>query len=190
MYTQSVSCFRRANLNKLYVLLILFSFFLMTVGSARSEGPKLPQTSLKLQRDTLSTVSHGGDLLSSCDSLLVIHFHPSVQCSCCINVGLFSRKALDRYYAKWCSSGHVLFRECNIDEDTLVAKRYNILDSALGFKKFIDKTEEFKEIESVWEFCEEHEDKFIQNFREELDRFLSLPGSDSSESSEEDKKLE
>jgi hypothetical protein len=162
----------------------------MAAGSASSEGPKLPQAYSNPQRDTLSTLSQVGDLLSSCDSLLVIHFHPTVQCSCCINVGVFSRKALDRYYAKWCSSGHVVFRECNIDEDTLLAKRYNILGSALGFKKFFEETEEFKEIESVWEFCEENEDMFMLNFRKELDRFLSPPQADSSDISGEDKKQE
>jgi hypothetical protein len=190
MLAQPVSWYKRTSLNKLSLLIILFCFFFMAANSARSERPKLPQASLEPQRDTLSTVKQGRDLSSSCDSLLVIHFHPTVQCSCCINVGLFSRKALDRYYAKWCSSGHVVFRECNIDEDTLIAKRYNILDSALGFKKFFEKTEEFKEIESVWEFCEEHENKFILNFRKELDRFLSFPGEDSSDISEEDNKSE
>ena len=190
MLAQPVSWYERMSLNKLSVLLILFCLFLMAASSARSEGSKLPAASVKPQRDTLSTMHNGEDLLSSFDSLLVIHFHPTVQCSCCINVGLFSRKALDRYYTKRCSSGHVVFRECNIDEDTLIAKRYNILGSALGFKKIYEKTEEFKEIESVWEFCEEHEDKFISNFRKELDRFLSPPGADSSDFSGEDKKQE
>jgi len=29
------------------------------------------------------------------DSLMIIHFHPTVQCSCCINVGSFARKGLE-----------------------------------------------------------------------------------------------
>jgi hypothetical protein len=54
----------------------------------------------------------------------------------------------------------------------LTAKKYKIFWSALGFKKLLKEKEEFKEIESVWEFCEE-EEKFLPNFKKELDEFIS-----------------
>jgi len=105
------------------------------------------------------------------DSLLIIHFHPTAQCSCCINVGNFSKKGLEKFYSKLYKNGHIIFKECNIDEDSSTAKRYKIFGSALGFRKQTKGKEEFKEIESVWEFCED-EEKFLINFREELDRFI------------------
>ncbi|MFH1335383.1 MAG: nitrophenyl compound nitroreductase subunit ArsF family protein [Candidatus Zixiibacteriota bacterium] len=109
--------------------------------------------------------------LSTKDTVFVIHFHPTVQCSCCINVGNFSRKSLKRFYPKPYQEGHIVFKECNIDEDSLTVKRYGIFSSALGFKRIFQGKEKFREIESVWEFCED-EDKFLPNFKTELDQFL------------------
>jgi len=109
------------------------------------------------------------------DSVLVIHFHPTVQCSCCINVGGFSKKSLEKYYAKPYKDGQIIFKEYDVDEDTSTAKRYKIFWSALGFEKFSEGKNEFKEIESVWEFCEE-EKKFLPNFKKELDQFLRESG--------------
>jgi hypothetical protein len=109
--------------------------------------------------------------LSKVDSVLVIHFHPTVQCSCCINVGGFSKKSLEEYYAKPYKDGRIIFKEYDVDEDTSTAKKYGIFWSALGFEKFSKGKTEFKEIESVWEFCEE-EKKFLPTFKKELDQFM------------------
>ena len=106
------------------------------------------------------------------DSLLVIHFHPAVQCSCCINVGNFSRKSLEKLYSEAYEDRCIIFQECSTDEDSTIIRKYKIFGSALGFKKFLKGKEEFKEIESVWEFCEE-EEKFLLNFQKELDGFIA-----------------
>ena len=109
--------------------------------------------------------------LSRIDTLSVIHFHPTIQCSCCINVGTFARKGLERFYAKSQKDSIIVFEEYDIDQDSSSAKRYNIFWSALGFEKFRGGKTEFKEIESVWEFCED-EEKFLLNFKKELDEFI------------------
>ena len=109
--------------------------------------------------------------LSKIDTLFVIHFHPTVQCSCCINVGNFARKGLEQFYAKAYNDSLIIFKEYDIDEDSFTAKRYSIFGSALGFEKFRGGKKEFKEIESVWEFCED-EDKFLLNFKREMDEFI------------------
>jgi len=109
--------------------------------------------------------------LSKVDTLFVIHFHPTVQCSCCINVGNFSKKGLEKFYTKPYKEGRIIFKECNIEQDSLTAKKYKIFWSALGFRKIFKGKEEFKEIESVWQFCED-EEKFLVNFKKELDELL------------------
>ena len=106
------------------------------------------------------------------DSIMVIHFHPTAQCSCCINVGNFSKKGLEKFYPKPYKDRKIIFKECNIDEDSSTAKKYKIFWSALGFKKLFKGKEEFKEIESVWEFCED-EERFLPNFQKEFDDFIS-----------------
>ena len=106
------------------------------------------------------------------DSLLVIHFHPAVQCSCCIIVGNFSRKGLEKFYSESYKDRRIIFKECNTDEDSTIIRKYKIFGSALGFKKFLKGKEEFKEIESVWEFCE-IEEKFLLNFQKELNCFIA-----------------
>lgn len=115
--------------------------------------------------------------LSKVDSVLVIHFHPTVQCSCCINVGGFSMKSLEKYFAKPYKNGRIVFKEYDIDEDTSAAKKYDVFESALGFETYVGEERAFKEIESVWEFCEE-EKKFLPNFKKELDRFIRESGND------------
>ena len=118
------------------------------------------------------------------DSIVVFHFHPTAQCSCCINVGNFSKKGLEKFYAKPYKDGRIVFRECNIDEDSLTAKKYQIFWSALGFTKLSKGKNEFKEIESVWEFCED-EVKFLPTFKKELDEFINGSG----KNKPEDKKV-
>lgn len=109
--------------------------------------------------------------LSRSDTLFVIHFHPTVQCSCCISVGNFAKKGLEKFYAKPYKDSLIIFREYNIDEDSSTSNKYKIFWSALGFEKFCGEKKEFKEIESVWEFCE-NEENFLLNFRKELDEFI------------------
>lgn len=119
------------------------------------------------------------DRLLNIDTLLVIHFHPTVQCSCCIKVGIYAKEGLERFYAEPYKDSCIIFREYNIDEDTSTAKRYKIFWSALGFERFSAKTREFKEIESVWEICEDRE-KFLPNFKRELDEFMNEAKKDKS----------
>ncbi len=152
-----------------YIIYILI--FWLTYSSSYSQNKK-PISPAQKKVDNISKEVADSALNSDFDSLLVIHFHPTAQCSCCINVGNFSKKGLEKFYSKLYKNGHIIFKECNIDEDSSTAKRYKIFGSALGFKKYIKGKEEFKEIESVWEFCED-EEKFLINFREELDSFIS-----------------
>jgi hypothetical protein len=132
---------------------------------------KSQKISSAIDKDTTSNMKKKSNLLSNVDSLFVIHFHPTVQCSCCINVGNFAKKGLEKYYAKPYKEGRIVFREYNIDEDSSTAKKYKIFWSALGFRKIFKGKEEFKEIKSVWPFCED-EEKFLPNFKKELDDFL------------------
>jgi hypothetical protein len=134
---------------------------------------KSQKISSAIDKDTTSNMKKKSNLLSNVDSLSVIHFHPTVQCSCCINVGNFAKKGLEKYYAKPYKERRIVFREYNIDEDSSTAKKYKIFWSALGFEKLSGEKNEFKEIESVWEFCED-EKKFLVNFKKELDNFMLI----------------
>lgn len=151
---------------KLMLVLVVFCLIFYSFSGAED-----------LQR-AMSGESSGEILISEClskiDTLFVIHFHPTVQCSCCINVGSFARKGLEQFYAKPYDDSLIIFKEYDIDEDSATAKRYGIFWSALGFEKFLGEKEEFKEIESVWEFCED-EDNFFSNFKRELDEFIVRP---------------
>jgi len=146
---------------------VSFAILLLSQFVLSSEEDDSIKASVPLAEKTTEAVKP----LSTKDTVFVIHFHPTVQCSCCINVGNFSKKGLEKFYAKPYKEGRIVFKECNIDEDSLTAKRYRIFSSALGFRKAFQGKEKFKEIESVWEFCED-EDKFLPDFKTELDRFL------------------
>jgi hypothetical protein len=143
------------------------------VSLATADELKSQKNSPAIDKDTTSNKKEKSNLLSNVDSLFVIHFHPTVQCSCCINVGNFAKKGLEKYYARLYKEGIIVFKEYNIDEDSSTAKKYKIFWSALGFEKFSGGKNEFKEIESVWEFCED-EKKFLVNFKKELDNFMLI----------------
>jgi hypothetical protein len=166
------------------ICLCFLCLFALGADSNTEEAKNLWQIATAAEKDTSSHSAK--DSLPDFDSLYVIHFHPIVQCSCCINVGNFSRKGLEKYYAEAFKDGRVIFKECNIDEDTLTAKQYSIFGSALGFSKFPKGKEEFKEIESVWEFCED-EKKFLPCLRKELDRFLLGAKADTAEATTPEK---
>lgn len=144
-----------------------FSILLFFAVGTSSGGEGSP----KLKSQVTAEKPDIGKYLSKGDTLLVIHFHPTVQCSCCINVGNFSKKGLEKFYAKPYKEGNILFQECNIEKDSLTAKKYQIFGSALGFKKLVRGKEEFKEVESVWEFCED-EKNYLPTFKKELDEFM------------------
>jgi len=149
--------------------LVCIMLFLLMWTSSYSQNKK---SSGPVQKKVDSPGKETVDSTFDFDSLLIIHFHPTAQCSCCINVGNFSKKGLEKFYSKPYKNGRIIFKECNIDEDSSTAGKYKIFGSALGFKKVFKEKEEFKEIESVWEFCEE-EEKFLINFQKELNSFIA-----------------
>jgi len=157
---------------KVSIYLLFFCVSILGPSSSEANGQKSTEITVTSSRDTLSDTLKARNPIGNVDSLFVIHFHPTVQCSCCINVGNFAKKGLEKYYAKPYKDGRIIFKEYNIDEDSCTAKRYKIFWSALGFQKFSGEKNEFEEIESVWEFCEE-EKKFLVNFKKELGEFMS-----------------
>ena len=160
---------RRLILRNIKFLFILFFF----AFCRSSEAENLKKAASQESSENIDASKY----LPKGDTLFVIHFHPIVQCSCCINVGIFAQKGLEKYYVKPYKEKRIIFKECNIDQDTLTAQKYKIFWSALGFEKFSPKKNEFKEIESVWEFCEE-EKKFLLNFKKELDQFMGASKKD------------
>ena len=159
------------SLKKVTIYLSFLFIFISFVSLAIADELKSQKNSSAIDKDTTSNMKKKSNLLSNVDSLFVIHFHPTVQCSCWINVGNFAKKGLEKYYAKPYKEGRIIFKECNFVEDSLTAMKYKIFWSALGFRKICKGKEEFKEIESVWTFCED-EEKFLPNFKKELDVFL------------------
>jgi hypothetical protein len=164
--------------NKIVVLgwMMMFVGFLVdpfaqVCGEPTAKGQQKKGVTVTDSLTLSSERSNDVKTLATFDSLIIIHFHPTVQCSCCINVGNFAKKGLEKYYAKPYKEGRIIFKECNSEEDSLTAKKYKIFQSALGFRKIFKGKEEFKEIESVWEFCED-EAKFLPNFKKELDDFI------------------
>ncbi len=167
----SVYGYGNTNLREILLLLSFLSSLLLVINSAGAKEQSPQKTPAVAEEDMTSTAPKEKSPPAEMDSVFVIHFHPTVQCSCCINVGSFARKGLEKYYAKPCEEGQIIFRECNIDEDSVSAKKHEIFGSALGFEKFFGEEGEFKEIESVWEFCEE-EKGFLENFRNEMEQFI------------------
>jgi hypothetical protein len=157
------------------------SWLFLSLNSTGADGQILQNNTTRAERDTNSRISKVKSPLVDIDSLWVIHFHPTVQCSCCINVGNFSKKCLEKHHAKQYHDGRIIFKECNIDEDSATANKYEIFGSALGFEKFLGAKAEFEEIESVWEFCED-EKQFFESFRAEMDRFINPSKKDTSRS--------
>ncbi|KPL02519.1 MAG: hypothetical protein AMJ73_08630 [candidate division Zixibacteria bacterium SM1_73] len=171
--------------NNKWIFLLVFCVMISGASSSRVDGQKSREIRTSAEKDTVAPESKRPAPPADIDSLLVIHFHPEVQCSCCIKVGIYAKEGLERFYPKAYKDSCIIFREYNIDEDTSTAKKYKIFWSALGFEKFSGKTREFKEIESVWEVCEERE-KFLPNFKRELDEFMNETKKKRSEA--EDKK--
>jgi hypothetical protein len=162
------------NIKKVTIYLsFLFIFFISCASLAMADELKSRKVSSANDKDTTSDMRKKSNLLPNVDSIFVIHFHPTIQCSCCINVGNFAKKGSEKYYAKPYKEGRIVFREYDFEEDSLAAKKYKIFWSALGFEKFSKEKKEFKEIESVWEFCED-ERKFLLNFKKELDKFMLI----------------
>ena len=155
----------------------MFGLSMMIGITIYADEQKTAIESITTETNTLLVSQKQTNNLTDFDSILVIHFHPTAQCSCCIKVGLFSQKGLKEYYSEPHQKGKFLFQEINVDEDTLIAKEYQVFWSALGFEKLYNGKKEFKEIESVWDFCE-NEVNFLRVFKKELDNFLAEPGID------------
>ena len=157
--------------NKMLIPLLVFCVLILRASPSRASGKRSGEIPASPNQDTVASQSKETTPLADIDSLLVIHFYPEVRCSYCIKVGIYAKEGLERLYAEPYKDSCIIFREYNIDEDTSTAKRYKIFWSALGFEKFSGKRNEFKEIESVWEFCEDKE-KFFLIFKKELDEFI------------------
>lgn len=150
--------------NFVFIFLILS---LCSISFSPSFGQKLKRPS---QADSLENKEMAKSL-SEIDTLLVIHFHNAVQCSCCINVGNFSKIALEKYFKESYQKKKIIFQECNLDEDSITANRYKVFHSTLVFNKIIKEKDYFKEMEWVWDLCE-NKDKFVKKFQVELKNFI------------------
>ena len=148
--------------NFVFTLLFLSSILISFSSGEKSKG-STPKDSLEIKEVFKS--------LSEIDTLLVVHFHNTVQCSCCINVGNFSKIALEKYFKELYQKKKIIFRECNLDEDSITANRYKVFHSTLVFNKIIKKKDYFKEMEWVWDLCE-NKDKFVKKFQVELKNFI------------------
>jgi hypothetical protein len=175
------------SLKKVTIYLSFLFIFISCVSLAMADELKSQKISPAIDKDTTSNMKKKSNLLSNVDSLFVIHFHPTVQCSCCINVGNFAKKGLEKYYAKPYKEGRIVFRERNSEEDSLTVRKYHLLESALAFQKFSGENNEFKEIESVWEFCED-ERKFLPTFKKELDEFMGRSKEEKPQTKAQDEK--
>jgi hypothetical protein len=154
-------------LKKQDFVFIFLIFSLCSISFSSSFGEKLKRPS---QADSLQNKEMAKSL-SEIDTLLVIHFHNTVQCSCCINVGDFSKIALDKYFKEPYKKGKIILQECHLHEDSITAKRYKVFHSTLVFNKIIKKKDYFKEMEWVWDLCE-NKDKFVKKFQVELKNFI------------------
>ncbi len=160
--------------NNKWIFLLLLCVLISGASISGANGQKSGEIRTSAKQDTVAPGPKRPTPPADIDSLLVIHFHPEVQCSCCIKVGIYAKEGLGKFYAEPYKDSCIIFKEYNIDEDTITAKKYKIFWSALGFERFSGKAREFKEIESVWEICEER-DKFLPNFKRELDEFMKQP---------------
>jgi hypothetical protein len=156
---------RRVNMklknSSILFLLVFLGFLINSVNS---------QTK-KIEKGDSSKTTTALKPQSTFDSILVIHFHPTVQCSCCINVGDFAKEGLKKDFTKLFESKKILYRKINFETDTLKAKKYHIVNSALVFDKFSHGKENFKEIFEVWELCEDKKG-YLEYFKSELSSFL------------------
>ena len=154
-------------LSVILLLVINLLGFGALVGAHSGSG--VDRESTIAESDT-SSADHGADF-SIIDSMFVVHFHPDVQCSCCINVGEFANESLETHYADVLEAGKLSHKEYNIDDDSYSESNYEVSDAALAFEAFTDEGRTFEVIESVWDHCKDR-DKFIANFQEELDSFV------------------
>ena len=154
-----------------FISLLIFYLGFLLENFSMGDGEKSQENRSLISQDTITNSSKQTNPFTDIDSIFVIHFHPEVQCSCCIKVGVYAKESLEKFFAKPYKEARIIFKEFNIDQDSSTAQKYKIFWSALGFEKFKGRKNEFKEIRSVWDFCED-EQKFLPDFKKELDEFI------------------
>jgi len=149
----------------------LICLVLLCIAVAGTVACTVGNEMLTSESDTSSIHQLHTAAFSAIDSIFVIHFHPAIQCSCCINVGEFSQEALRTHYSGLCEEGKLSHSEYNIDDDSYIETGYEVSDAALAFEAFTERGHGFKLITSVWDHCMD-KDRFVVTFREEMDAFV------------------
>ena len=107
------------------------------------------------------------------DSIEVVHFHGTQQCSSCIAVGKYALQTIQEKFPDEFASGRIVFKEINIDlkENNDIVTKYQAGGSSLFINAIRGTTDDIAQDTTVWQLVN-NEEKYIQYFEGKLNALL------------------
>ena len=147
------------------ILCIVGGYFFMKDWNATTE---------KLQSSNMiSNTQVTQALVVPADSIEVVHFHGTQQCSSCIAVGKYAQQTIQEKFPDEFASGRIVFKEINIDlkENNDIVTKYQAGGSSLFINAIRGTTDDIAQDTTVWQLVN-NEEKYIQYFEGKLNALL------------------
>ncbi len=107
------------------------------------------------------------------DSIEVVHFHGTQQCSSCIAVGKYALQTITSKFPEEYASGKISFKEINIDlpENNDIVTKYQAGGSSLFVNAMRGTTDDIVQDTTVWQLVN-NEERYINYFEGKLKDLL------------------
>lgn len=140
-------------------------------------GPCEKENIKAKELSTVNKIKEGADnsqVTKKANTIQVFLFHRTQRCISCINIGKYTKEAIDEYFNTEVKGGMVEFREVNIDlaENKALAEKFQASGSSLFFNNINKNGDNIVEDVQVWKLLTD-KNEFKEYIKSKVNGLLS-----------------
>ncbi len=90
------------------------------------------------------------------DKVMVTYAHATIRCVSCETIERLTHETLDEQFSEAVAEGRIVFREVNFQEDTGLAKQYEIVANCVIVSQFEQgQKTRYQKLDEVWDLYED-----------------------------------
>jgi hypothetical protein len=124
----------------------LLAFVLVTLGFGIGKEVTLRR---------MQTMASSSDMMSG-DKVIVTYAHATIRCVSCETIERLTHETLDEQFSEAVTAGRIVLREVNFQEDTGLAKQYEIVANCVVVSHIEEGQEiRYQRLDEVWDLFED-----------------------------------
>ena len=156
-------------MKKPYFIFVVMFLALIGFGSILTNNQNAKNNNL----NTEDIKSPNTEKLLKLDKIEVFLFHTTHRCISCINIGKYTKQAIDNNFSEEVESGKIIFKEINIDlpENYELAQKFQASGSSLFVNVIREEKDNIEQDLKVWMLIGD-EKKFESYFKNKIENII------------------